>query len=215
MRRLFWPIADKSDHFQDLSQVLFPPQRCVHLFCFGFQLPRSLPHSAPLKPKSERAGPTSWWWPAAAGARYRWINRRRSTAEGNHTNTNTNTKTIQHKTERMVHHLTWCLSTVQWNIFIKSALFGAQWFSCSVCPPKRQKYLWRVVAEYLWWCWRAGHPGRRVNVTKQVAPTATPDPATSHNIIFLFFAPYIGTFYFYCLFYKYLSAMFPFLNLPI
>ena len=48
----------------------------------------------------------------------------------------------------------------------------------------------------------AGHPGRRVNVTKQVAPTATPDPATSHNIIFLFFAPYICTFCFYCLFYK-------------
>ena len=114
MRRLFWPIADKSDHFQDLSQVLFPPQRCVHLFCFGFQLPRSLPHSAPLKPKSERAGPTSWWWPAAAGARYRWINRRRSTAEGNHTNTNTNTKTIQHKTERMVHHVARFLPTVQW-----------------------------------------------------------------------------------------------------
>ena len=166
MRRLFWPIADKSDHFQDLSQAPLPPQRCVHLSSLGFQLPRSLPHSAPLKPKSERAGPTSWWWPAAAGARYRWINRRRSTAEGNHTNTNTNTKTIQHKIERMVHHVARCLPTVQWNIFIKSALFGAQWFSCSVCPPKRQKYLWRVVAEYLWWCWN-GRPPRQTGKCHQ------------------------------------------------
>ena len=81
------------------------------------------------------------------------------------------------------------------NSTMDFSLFGAQWVSCSVCPPKRQKYLWRVIAEYLWWCW-SGWPPRQTGKCHQ---TGCPHRHTRPGHVSQYYILIFRSFYWYFL----------------